>query len=446
MRDVQYARAGDGTHVAYWVLEPGADCRAITDIVMVSGGLIPVDLFEEDDGLARLLEGLRDIGRVVIFDRRGLGLSDPIVDWERPVLDQWADDVAAVVDASGAEDVVVFAWDGYGVGSRFVVGHPGQCRSLVLFQPLSVSDLLWDDWATRRSGLLQENLDGTRQDFLQLFAPSRASDTSFRAWYARAGRAGASPATARRIWESVFRSRPGDQLLSQVGVPTLVLHRRDNAYAPAEAVREAASLIPGATTVELEGADHFPFVGDVDAVIAEVAAFLVGERQLPPPRRLLAAVMFTDLVGSTAHAASIGDADWKSLLDRHDVAVRATVGRCGGTVVKTTGDGVLALLPSAGVAVQAAQRVRDELAEVGLKVRIGLHVGDVDRRGSDVSGIAVNIAARVMAEAGTGEVLMTESVTAAMAGQRATCESVGTQQLRGVPGQWRLFRLGATSR
>jgi class 3 adenylate cyclase/pimeloyl-ACP methyl ester carboxylesterase len=438
---VQYARAEDGTHIAYRVLDGDAAHESGHDIVMVSGALVPIELFEEEPGFVRLLEGLRSLGRVVVFDRRGLGLSDPIVDWERPILDQWADDVFAVVEACGAQEAVVFAWDGYGVATRFAARHPGRLHLLVLHHPSSIPDDRWDDWVANRSEIVRENLSGARDGFLEQIAPSRVADASFRDWYARAGRAGASPGTAARIWESVFSSRPSDQLLDEIDAPTLVLHRRHNAYVPAEAVRSAAAQIRGANVVELDGADHFPFIGDVDAVVAEIADFVVGERRVPPPQRLLAAVMFTDLVASTERAAALGDMHWKSVLDRHDAAVRAAVGSCGGTVVKTTGDGVLALLPSAGVAVRAGERLRDELAADGLEVRIGIHAGDVDRRGDDVSGLAVHIAARVMAVAGPGQVVATSSVLGAIAGQATAFEPMGRHELKGVPGVWDLFRL-----
>ena len=267
------------------------------------------------------------------------------------------------------------------------------------------------------------------------------SDPSFHDWYQRAGRLGASPAMATRIFESVFCARPADHLLPEVAVPTIVVHRRDNAYVPADSVQLATEQIPNAMLIEIDGVDHFPFMGDVDAVVTEIAEFVVGERRLPPPDRLLAAVMFTDLVGSTERAAALGDAQWKQVLERHDAAVRAAVGGCGGNVVKTTGDGVLALFPSAGVAVRAAERLRDELARDDFEVRVGVHVGDVDRRGDDISGLAVHIASRVMARAGAGEIHVTASVVAAMAGQAVLFEDGGRHELKGVPGSWELFRL-----
>ena len=441
MSDVVYAQSGDGAHVAYRVFDADLQGGVGNDIVMVSGGLIPMEVFDDDLGFVRLLEGLRSLGRVVVFDRRGVGMSDPIVDWERPILDQWADDLSAVVDASGVHDAVLFAWDGYGISTRFAARHPDGLRLLVLHHPLMVPDDRWEDWVAERRALIRQNVDGVADNFLAQIAPSRAMDASFRDWYARAGRVGASPTTATRIWESVFNSRPSEQLFEWVQTPTLVLYRRESAYAPADGVRLAASHIPGATVVELEGADHFPFLGDVDAVLAEIADFVLGERRLPPPQRILAALMFTDLVASTEHAASLGDSQWKSVLDRHDRTVRAAVGGCGGTVVKTTGDGVLALLPSAGAAIRAAQRVRDALATDGLAVRIGIHVGDIDRRGDDISGVGVHIAARAMASADAGEIVVTASVPTSVTGEATTFETLGAHELKGVPGTWELFRL-----
>jgi class 3 adenylate cyclase/pimeloyl-ACP methyl ester carboxylesterase len=442
--EVEYARAEDGAHVAYRVLAADASCDPGTDIVMVAGGLIPMEVFEDDPGFARLLEGLCSLGRVVVFDRRGVGLSDPIVDWDRPTLDQWADDLAAVVEASGAREAAVFAWDGFGVATRFAARHADRLRLLVLYEPLALSDDRWDIWITEWHREASENLGGRKGSLIDRIAPSRLSDASFRDWYTRAGQVGASPTTAARIWDSVFSSRPNDQLLDQVETPTLLLHRPDNAYFPAEAVRVTASRIARARIVALDGVDHWPFIGDVDAVVAEIADFVVGERRLPPAQRVLAAMMFTDLVASTEHTASVGDARWKSVLARHDEAIRAVVGSCGGWVVKGTGDGVLATLPSAGAAVRAAARVRDVLTADGLRVRIGIHLADIDLRDDDVSGLGVVVAARVMAVADAGQIVVTASVVAAVIGQTATFEPLAAHELKGIPGTWPLYQLADT--
>jgi class 3 adenylate cyclase len=440
--DVRYAEAHDGTHVAYRVLDADPSVEPARDVVMVSGGLIPLELFEEEPGFARLLEGLCSLGRVIVFDRRGVGLSDPIAGWELPIAEQWTDDLAAVVDASGTRDIVLVAWDGFGVGSRYAAMHPERVSALVLYEPTIVADEDWVSWSEHRMQRGAANVRG-EEDILAEVAPSRIADRGFREWYARAGRMGASPSTAPRIWESAMRSAPRDALLEQVVVPTLVLHRRENRFAPPDVLTLAAEKTPHATLVELEGRDHFPFVGDVDALVAEIAAFVIGERRLPPPRRLLSAVLFTDLVGSTEQASSLGDEDWKSVLDRHDATIRTIVGRAGGSVIKTTGDGVLALLPSAGGCLRVASAIRHDLGAEGLDARIGVHVGDIDRRGIDVSGLAVNIASRAMSKGGAGEIVVTASVVAAVAGQAVAFEPFGTYDLKGVPGTWELFRVAA---
>jgi class 3 adenylate cyclase len=345
----------------------------------------------------------------------------------------------AVVESSGVTNTTVFAYDLFGVGSRFAARNPELLTRLVLFQP-SVEDE-HDGWFTQRQALVRRNVEGVGGDeLLAAIAPSHLSDRSFREWYLRAGRMGASPAVASRIWESVFSSTSDEQLFEQVIVPTLVLYRGGNTYAPADAVQRAVAQLGRVSVVELEGADVFPFLGDVDAVVAEISQFLVGERRTPPPQRVLAAVLFTDLVDSTARAASIGDAKWKSLLDRHDAVIRAVVGQCGGTVVKGTGDGVVALLPSATAGLEVAEHVRRALAAEELSSRIGIHVGDVDRRGDDISGLAVHVAARVLATAGAGEIVVTESVVAAAGGPGQQFEPQGAHQLKGVPGEWALYR------
>ena len=445
MADIQFACASDGTQIAYEVLDAGLNAAGAHDIVMVSGGTFPMESYDGFPGFARLLEGLRQVGRVVIFDRRGVGLSDPPPNYERPILDQWADDLLAVVQASGAMNPVIFAWDGFGVGSRFAARNPDCLVKLVLHHPMAGDDD--EEWWVRRAELIRRNLagEGGGDQLLSEIAPSHWSDPSFREWYLRAGRTGASPTNAARIWESVFSAYPYGQGLEEINVPTLVLVRVGQVASPPEAVRAAASQISRVTTVELDGADLFPFMGDVDAVVAEVSHFLLGERRTPPPQRMLAAVLFTDLVDSTARAASLGDAKWKALLDRHDGVIGAAVGHCGGTVVKGTGDGVLALLPSAAAALQVATTVLRDLAVIELDARIGIHVGDIDKRGDDISGLAVNIAARVMSKAGNGEIYVTDSVVAATGGPGSQYEPRGSYELKGVPGEWALSRYEGNS-
>ena len=439
MAEVQYARAEDGTHVAFQVIDAAFNVESEQDVVMVPGGMFPMESFESYPGFVRLIEGLSSIGRVVLFDRRGTGLSDPPPDFDRPILDQWADDVHAAIVGSGARNPIVFSWDGFGVASRFAARYPECLVKLVLHHPMVAED--GDAWWVKRQEMIRSNLSGEGGDaLLAEIAPSHVHDPTFREWYVRAGRTGASPTIAGRIWESIFASTSDEQLLEEVDIPTLVVYRGEHRLAPPEAVRLATTRLRRVTAIELSGDDLFPFLGDVDEVVAEVAQFAVGERRTPPPQRLLAAVLFTDLVDSTARAASLGDAKWKALLDRHDGVIGAAVGHCGGTVVKGTGDGVLAILPSASAALTVATRVRRDLAHEELEARFGIHVGDIDRRGDDISGIAVNIAARVMSKAGTGEIYVTDSVVAATGGPSPQYEAQGRFELKGVPGEWALSR------
>jgi class 3 adenylate cyclase len=444
MDDIRYVRADDGTHLAVRVLPSASGHEVQHDVLMVGGGLIPLEVVEEDPGFVRLVDGLRALGRVILFDRRGVGLSDPISDWSRAVVDQWADDVATVACATEPTNLVLFDWGGFGVGGRVAARRPELLHRVVLYQPIVGSHESWVDRLTSTTARGIADVGGN-EDLPAQLAPSRAADPSFREWYTRAGRVGASPATAVRIWESVFTPETAQQPLEDVRAPTLVLHRPDSMYGPGDVPVWTASRIPDATIVALEGADHWPFVGDVDAVLAATTEFVVGERRVPTPERTLAAVLFTDLVDSTRRAADLGDARWKALLDRHDRAGRAAVDRCGGRVVKSTGDGVLALFPSAGAAVRSACRLREELAGEGLEIRIGIHVGDVDHRGDDVSGLAVNVAARVMSLAGAGEVFVTASVVAAVAGEAGRFDSAGHFDLKGVPGSWEVFRHASPS-
>ena len=185
MADVEYAQAEDGTNIVYQVLEASTDSGApgSHDIVMVSGGMFPMEVFDQERGFARLLDGLRSMGRVVIFDRRGIGLSDPVFEWDRPIIDQWADDLAAVMDVAEVHDAVIFAWDSFGMSTRVAAEHPARVQSLVLFHPMMATDDQWDDWAADRFGQVRENLAGQHHDFLEILAPSSAGDASFRDWY-----------------------------------------------------------------------------------------------------------------------------------------------------------------------------------------------------------------------------------------------------------------------
>jgi class 3 adenylate cyclase len=276
---------------------------------------------------------------------------------------------------------------------------------------------------------------------IEMFAPSRANDERFREWWARLLRLGASPQAAvanlEVAWDIDVRG-----ILSTISVPTLVLHRSGDLMVPVESGRYLASKIPGARYVELPGDDHLPFVGDTDALVAEIEEFLTGTRSTPVTDRILATVLFTDIVGSTERAAELGDRRWRELLDAHDAVVARNVERFRGRVVKTTGDGALATFDGPARAISCAREIRDGVRALGIEVRVGLHTGEVEVRGEDLGGIAVHIGARVAAQAAPGDVLVSSSVPPLVAGSGIEFEDRGEHSLKGVPGDWRLFAVG----
>lgn len=429
MDEVSYARAGEA-HIAYRVFEGDGT----VDVVMVAAMFFSMDLLAEDRVAARFIEGLAALGRLVVFDKRGIGLSDPVTDWTRPVHEQWADDLSAVIDAAGLDAPVVVSWDYLGVARLVAARQPTAIGRLVLMNPIDAIDAI-----VRR---FSEAADEAGDDWLEVLEraafPSRTHEPAFWDWLTKAGRVGASPATAHRYWGNVL-AITGSLTPAGVAASTLVIHRRD-CLVSERAARAVAAAIPNAEFVQLLGADLYPLSGDVDAVVAEIAAFVTGSVQLPAPERSIAVVLFTDLVGSTERAAGEGDDRWRGLLDVHDTIVRRCVERGGGTVVKYTGDGVLGLMPSATGALRAARAIQELLAEHGVEIRAGVHVGDIDRRGDDVSGLVVNVAARIMSQADSNEVLVSESIRRATIGSALTFTDARTVSLKGVPERWEIHR------
>jgi class 3 adenylate cyclase/pimeloyl-ACP methyl ester carboxylesterase len=431
--EIRYARAGEH-HIAYreYVGDPASD----VEIVMVNGAFWPMESLPDDPIANRLLEGLAALGRLIVFDRRGIALSDPVTDWETPLREQWADDLAAVIAAADCDRPTVFSWIAGAVARTCSVRYPELVGRMVLWNPgapLTEDDKAWvAEFAEGQRLLLAgegpEKTGGA-------IAPGRADDPAYRAWTDAAGRAGASPSLAARLNKMGFADPPFDNTI--VSTPTLVITRvAPNWVVPTEFFERAARQIPRAEHVALPSGDGLPFGVGVDDVLAEISRYLTGEIRLPAPERQVVGILFTDLVGSTHRAASTGDADWKRLLDRHDEVNRTAVGRRGGEVIKSTGDGVLAVLPSATAAIEAARTIREQIADSDLEVRIGIHVGEIDRRGADVSGLAVNVAARIMGEASAGQILVSEVVTLVAAW--AEFATVGTRTLKGVEGGWRL--------
>ncbi len=427
MSDIAYARAGD-THIAYQVTgEAGR-----VDVVMVTGALFPLELLAEDRVVARFISGLAAFGRVVVFDKRGVGLSDPMTDWSRPVQDQWAEDLVAVVEASGLDRPVVVSWEQMGVARFAAAARPDLFASMVLLNPLQRTRG-FSEMLTEKAGQALPN-----RSVEELAFPSRIKDPEFIAWLERSGRVGASPTAASRLWAHLLEY---PDVLTPPGIeaPTLVLYNRDSAP-PEGDVRAVADAIEGAIFVSVDGIDTYPIAGDVDVLVTEIAEFVTGAPSSLKPQRLVAAVLFTDLVGSTERAVHEGDAQWRDLLDRHDRTVNECVRHSGGRVVKYTGDGVLALMPSATGALETSRSIREHLATHGLAIRAGVHVGDVDVRGDDVSGLAVNIAARIMSRATAGETLVSEAAREAAMGSTDQFEAIDAVSLKGLPGSWLLHR------
>jgi class 3 adenylate cyclase/pimeloyl-ACP methyl ester carboxylesterase len=406
---------------------------------MVNGLFFPMEMLAEDAMADRFLEGLAGLGRLVVFDRRGIALSDPVTDWDTPICEQWADDLAAVITDAECDSPTVFSWMPEPVARTCSIRYPGLIGRLVLFNPGSPVTAADAEWVAR----FLERGKRLRAGNVDLAEgpspfPTRAHDPTFREWFDAAGRAGASPAQAERLTEKSFTDVDFDN--AQVTTPTLVMTRVPPDYAgpiPEEFFGRAAYQIPDAQHLVLAPGDMFPVVGGVDDVVAEISRLLTGEVRLPAPERQMAVILFTDLVGSIRKAASTGDAAWRRLLDRHDAVNRSAVTRRGGEVIKTTGDGVLALLPSATAAIEAAQTIRAQLRDEDLEVRVGIHVGEIDHRGEDVSGLAVNIAARIMASAEPGQILTSAFV--AHSTDAAPFTSLGPRTLKDVDGTWELF-------
>jgi class 3 adenylate cyclase/alpha-beta hydrolase superfamily lysophospholipase len=427
--EVRYARVDDD-HVAYRVIE--GTRAGDRDVVLIGSGTMSMEAFFDDVVARRVLEGLSDLGRLIVFDRRGIGLSDPPTTREGFGSERWCRDIEAVVDAVQAQRPVL-------------VGSMGSLAPALVFcdrnsSEVSAAVILEPAWGRFDRAAIDRQISG-EVDSITWIAPSRADEPGFREWFVRAGQAGASPSAAARSYLI-----PGDdellaleQAAARMSVPFLVLRRPAAAFSPPRDEDPVVALVRGSERLELPGGDLAMFGGEADAVLAEINRFVTGEHRIPEAERVLAAILFSDVVGSTERASEMGDTHWARVLDRHDAVARSCVGRRGGTVVKSTGDGVMATFSSARDAVQAGIDLVGAVDDVGLAIRVGIHAGDVDRRGDDLSGIAVHIAARVGAAAGSGEVLVSETVPRLVSGVPFTFVDRGQHALKGVPEPWHLF-------
>ncbi len=439
--ETRYARSRDGD-VAYQVVGD-----APLDLVFIPSWLSNVEAMWEEPSLARFLHRLGSFSRLLCFDKRGSGVSDPVTPDAVPTLEQWMQDVRVVMDAAHSERaVIVGCAEGGPMAMLFAASHPERTSALILFdtaaRALRDVDYPWGLPGDRVPGILERLRDdwGTG-NVAQMLAPSMAHDARFRHWLGRYERLSIPPQAHIPMYASYLEwdLRPA---LPSIRVPTLVLHRAGNRVRVGHG-RYLAEHIPRAQYVELPGDDHLFFVGDTEAMLAEIETFLTGVRPTPELDRVLATVLFTDIVGSTGRAATLGDRAWHALLETHDGIVRRELERHRGREVKTTGDGFLATFDGPARAIRCACDIRDGLRPLGIEIRAGLHTGECEVMEDDVRGLAVHIAARVAASAGIGEVVVSSTVKDLVAGSGIRFVDRGAQTLDGVPGAIRLFTASA---
>jgi class 3 adenylate cyclase len=427
----------NGASIAYQVVGDGP-----RDFVYVPTWISQIEHLWEEPMVARFFERLSTFARLILFDRRGSGLSDPILG--PPTIEEQMEDVTAVLDAVGSERADVFAQvEGAAMAALFAATHPERTGSLVLYAPVprtqSAPGYGWpgtpEERAARVDAVMASWGTGER---MEQFAPSEAGNERLRRWWAKLERLSASPGTARTFIEFVGELDVRC-VLPNIHVPTLVMHRRDDQLIDIRHSRYVAEHIPGARFVELPGSDNLIVAGDVEAVLGEVEEFLTGRRGATDAERVLSTVLFTDIVDSTGHAATLGDRRWRDVLDSHYELVGRAIERHRGRQVKTVGDGVLATFDGPARAVQCAVAIRDAIRQVGLTIRAGLHTGEIEQRGNDVAGIAVHIAQRVQGVARPGEVLVSRTVVDLVGGSGLQFEDRAEHALKGVPDPWRLF-------
>ena len=431
----RYARSGD-VNIAYQVVGDGP-----FDLVFVPGFISHLDLQWADPRIARFLEKLASFSRLIMFDKRGTGLSDPVA--APAPLEDRMDDVRAVMDAAGSKRAALFGLsEGGPMSVLFAVTYPERTRALVLCGtfPTGTADpddnpagQRWVDNISRARAAAEHWGEGRT---LALMAPSATSERD-RIGRGVFERSAASPHMAQTLMAMTIDTDVRD-LLPSVRVPTLVLHRQEE-FIPVECARYMAERIPGARLVVLPGMDHIPFYGDADGYAEEIEEFLTGARQAPASDRVLTTVMFTDIVGSTQRAGMLGDARWRELVARHDELMRSELERHRGREVKTMGDGFLATFDGPARGIRCARAIADEVRSLDIELRAGLHTGECELIGDDIGGMAVNIGARISGLADADEVLVSSTVKDLVVGSGISFTDRGPRELKGVPGEWHLF-------
>jgi class 3 adenylate cyclase len=436
----QYANAGD-VEIAYQGLSEGS-----VDLLLFPGWTIPIDCMDEDPSMARFQRRLASFGRLIRFDPRGMGLSDRGSPLDPPTLEEWAQDALAVLDAVGSEQTVVIAPYGHSlVGIVLAATYPERLTSLITLNgtararwspdyPAGAPEEFFD--TSERDGAAADALE-RGYDILSLLGPSVAKDQAFRMWWDRAGNLGATPAMSLAIWHVIIEADVR-HLLPSINAPTLICGASSGFFSPAHG-RYLAENIPDARYVEIAGSDTLYWVGETGPMLDEIEEFVTGARGGTGIERVLATVLFTDIVASTDRAAQIGDRQWRDLLDRHDRSVRSEIERFRGREVKTLGDGFVATFESPRRAIECALAIRHSLRSFDINVRAGIHTGEVEFRGNDVAGMTVHIGSRVSALASPGEVLVSSIVKDLAVGSNIDFVPREEHELKGVPGTWRLF-------
>lgn len=431
--ETRYARSGS-LDIAYQVIGEGS-----VDLVLIPGFVSNVELTWEDTAKARFMRHLATFSRLILFDKRGTGLSDRVAVDQLPSLEERMDDVRAVMDAAGSERATVFGLsEGGPMSILFAATYPARVDRLVLYGAFAKRQTAEADGGAAMVKLIESTWGSGA--VLASRSGSVADDPVVREQLARTERQSATPSAAAALIRMAGEIDVS-AACAALTVPTLIIHRQDDRNLSVEASRELNTMIRDARYVELAGAEHLPWVGDSDAVLEEIEEFVTGLRHGPQVDRVLSTIMFTDIVESTQTAARLGDRSWRSLLDDHDAITRKEVERFRGRLIKSTGDGVLATFDGPARAVRCATAIGDALSAVGLQIRAGVHTGEIEIRGDDVGGMAVHIGARVGALAAAGEVLVTATVTALVAGSGLSFRDRGAHVLKGVPGEWQIFAL-----
>jgi pimeloyl-ACP methyl ester carboxylesterase len=433
--ETRYVKGPEG-HVAYQVLGNGP-----RDIVFVPDHPNNIEIMWEEPAVARFFERLATMGRVICFDKRGTGISDPVPLGAIPTIERWMDDITTVIDAVGSTRIVPFGHgDGGPIAMLFAATYPQRTEALVLGDTFAriraAADYaigLSEAAAEAKATLLYRSWG--RADQLPTRNPGY-TDASSAAWRARFERLALSPGALETMYPVCDLDVDVRSVLGSIRAPTLVFHRRDDPWLPFAFGHYLGEHIPGATFVELAGGEHHYYRGDV---LSAVQQFVTGDHEATDDDRVLATVLFTDIVGSTKKASSLGDRAWADLLARHHAVVRRQIAQYRGREIATAGDGFLALFDGPARGVRCGLGIREAVRALGLEVRAGLHTGECERMGDNVGGIAVHIGARIAAEAAPGEVLASSTVKDLVVGSGLTFRDLGSRALKGVEGEWRLF-------